>query len=195
MATRNIVKEGDPILRKKSRPVFKFDEKLWTLLDDMKETLDKAEGAGLAAVQVGVLRNVVIVNIDDGKGLMELINPSIVEKSKETNTAVEGCLSFPGKWASVERPSTVVVRAQNREGKWCLYKGEGLRARCFCHEIDHLKGKVFLDRSLKLYSDEEFRQLVEDNERKERSIQKSEEIDIPKSEEPVIQNNENQNND
>lgn len=195
MAIRNIVKEGDPILKKRSRPVFKFDEKLWTLLDDMKETLDKAQGAGLAAVQVGVLRNVVIVNIDDGKGLMELINPSIVEKSKETITAVEGCLSFPGKWAAVKRPGTVVVRAQNREGKWCLYKGEGLRARCFCHEIDHLKGKVFLDRSLKMYTDEEFRQLVEDNKRKEISIQNSEEPEIRQNEETDTQNSENQNED
>ena len=145
MAIRNIVKIGDPILRKKSRKVENFDEKLWTLLDDMKDTLDLAQGAGLAAVQVGVLRRVVIVDIDDGKGLMELINPEIVEVSEETEKTEEGCLSLPGQWGVVERPVTVVVKAQNREGKWCMYKGEGLRARCFCHELDHLEGHVFMD--------------------------------------------------
>ncbi len=190
MAIRNIVKEGDPILRKTSRPVFKFDEKLWTLLDDMKDTLDKAQGAGLAAVQVGVLRNVVIVDVDDGKGLMELINPKIIEKSKETITAVEGCLSFPGKWGAVKRPATVVVRAQNREGKWCLYKGEGLRARCFCHELDHLKGHVFTDYVLKMYSEEELNQLIEDNKRRELSIQSENSDQVEAFEKPnVLENN------
>ena len=155
MAIRNIVKVGDPILRKTSRKVEKFDEKLWTLLDDMKETLAAAQGAGLAAVQVGVLRRVVLVDIDDGKGLMELINPEIVEKSEETIEQEEGCLSVPGEWGVVKRPATVVVRAQNREGKWCLYKGEGMRARCFCHEIDHLDGHLFLEKCERMLTDEE----------------------------------------
>lgn len=159
MAIRNIVKIGDPVLRKVSRKVENFDQKLWTLLDDMKDTLDLAQGAGLAAVQVGILRRVVIVDIDDGKGLMELINPEIVEKSDELIEAEEGCLSLPGQWGTVKRPKTVVVRAQNREGKWCLYKGEGLRARCFCHELDHLEGHVFTDFAQKMLTDDELRRL------------------------------------
>lgn len=159
MAIRNIVKIGDPILRKTSRKVEKFDEKLWTLLDDMRDTLALAEGAGLAAVQVGVLRRVVLVDIDDGKGLMELINPEIVEMSEETIEAEEGCLSLPGQWGIVKRPKTVVVRAQNREGKWCLYKGEGLRARCFCHELDHLEGHVFTDFVTKMLTEDDIRRM------------------------------------
>lgn len=159
MAIRNIIKVGDPTLRKISRRVVNFDSKLWTLLDDMKDTLDKAEGAGLAAVQVGVLRRVVIVDIDDGKGLMELINPEIVEKSEETIEAEEGCLSLPNQWGVVKRPQTVVVRAQNREGKWCLYKGEGLRARCFCHEIDHLDGHIFTDFVTKMLTEDDIRRI------------------------------------
>lgn len=174
MAIRNIVKVGDPILKKNSRKVTKFDEKLWTLLDDMKETLAAAQGAGLAAVQVGILRDVVIVDIDDGKGYVELINPKIVEKSKETNIAIEGCLSLPGRWGSVKRPNTVIVKAQNREGKWCLHKGEGFRARCYCHELDHLKGHVYTDFVIKMYSDEELNKLIEDNKRKEVSLESQE---------------------
>ena len=159
MAIRNIVKIGDPVLRKKSRKVENFDQKLWTLLDDMKDTLDVAQGVGLAAVQVGVLRRVVIVDIDDGKGLMELINPEIVEVSDETEKSEEGCLSLPGQWGVVERPVTVVVKAQNREGKWCMYKGEGLRARCFCHELDHLEGHVFTDFVEKTLTEDEVRRM------------------------------------
>lgn len=159
MAIRNIVKIGDPVLRKKSRKVENFDQKLWTLLDDMKDTLDVAQGVGLAAVQVGVLRRVVIVDIDDGKGFMELINPEIVEVSEETEKSEEGCLSLPGQWGLVERPTTVVVKAQNREGKWCMYKGEGLRARCFCHELDHLEGHVFTDFVEKTLTEDEVRRM------------------------------------
>ena len=157
MAIRKIVKIEDPILRKKSRKVENFDSKLHTLLDDMKDTLDLAQGAGLAAVQVGVLRRVVIVDIDDGKGLMELINPEIVEKSEELIEAEEGCLSLPGQWGVVKRPATVVVKAQNRDGKWCMYKGEGLRARCFCHELDHLDGHVFTDFTEKMLTEDDIR--------------------------------------
>lgn len=159
MALRNIVKVGDPILRKTSRPVVNFDKKLWTLLDDMRETLTMAQGAGLAAVQVGILRRVVIVDIqDDGKGVMELINPEIIQKSDETETTQEGCLSVPGTWGTVERPKTVVVKAQDRNGKWCIYKGEGLRARCFCHELDHLDGHLFTDFMIKEVTEEEILQ-------------------------------------
>ncbi|MBR0349798.1 MAG: peptide deformylase [Acutalibacteraceae bacterium] len=141
MAIRNIVKLGDPILSKKSRPVENFDEKLFTILDDMKDTLYKAEGAGLAAVQVGILRRVVVM--DCGDGYLELVNPEIVERSEEVQHETEGCLSLPGKFGVTERPKSVIVKAQNREGKWCLYKGEGLKARCFCHEIDHLDGILY----------------------------------------------------
>lgn len=164
MAIRNIVKIEDPILRKTSRKVEKFDEKLCTLLDDMRETLKKADGAGLAAVQVGILRRVVIVDIDDGKGVMELINPEIVEKSEETNESEEGCLSLPGQWGLVKRPNRVTVRAQDRHGRWCLYSGEGLRARCFCHELDHLDGHVFTDFVTKILTEDEIRRLQ--NERR-----------------------------
>lgn len=141
MAIRNIVKLGDPILSKKSRPVENFDEKLFTILDDMKDTLYKAEGAGLAAVQVGILRRIVVM--DCGDGYLELVNPEIVERSGEVQHETEGCLSLPGKFGVTERPKSVIVKAQNREGKWCLYKGEGLKARCFCHEIDHLDGILY----------------------------------------------------
>ena len=157
MAIRNIVTIDDPVLRKKSRPVVNFDEKLWTLLDDMKETLKKADGAGLAAVQVGILRRAVIVDVGDGKPL-ELINPEIVETSGEQE-GQEGCLSLPGEWGVVRRPEFVRVRAQNRKGQWCMYKGEGLKARCFCHEIDHLDGIVCTDRAKRMLTDEELRRL------------------------------------
>ncbi len=141
MAIRNIVKLGDPILAKKSRPVEKFDDRLATILDDMKDTLYKAQGAGLAAVQVGILRRIVVM--DCGDGYLELINPEITERSEELQHEVEGCLSLPGKYGTTERPKTVIVKAQNREGKWCMYKGSDLKARCFCHEIDHLDGILY----------------------------------------------------
>ncbi|MGN0467175.1 MAG: peptide deformylase [Acutalibacteraceae bacterium] len=166
MAIRNIVKIGDPILRKTSRKVVNFDKKLWTLLDDMKDTLKEANGAGLAAVQVGILRRVVIVDIDDGKGLMELINPEIVETSEETIEAEEGCLSLPNQWGVVKRPKVVVVKAQNREGKWCLYKGEGMRARCFCHELDHLDGHVFTDFVTKMLTEDDIRRIRDERLRR-----------------------------
>lgn len=144
MAIRNIVKLGDPILAKKSRAVENFDSKLNTILDDMKDTLYKAQGAGLAAVQVGILRRIVVM--DCGDGYIELVNPEIVERSEEVQHETEGCLSLPGKFGVTERPASVIVKAQNREGKWCMYKGEGLKARCFCHEIDHLDGILYTNR-------------------------------------------------
>lgn len=142
MAIRKIVTLGDEVLRKKSRPVVKFDEKLWQLLDDMKETMEKADGVGLAAVQVGVLRRVIVINVGDG--LIELINPEIIEVSGEQE-GQEGCLSVPGRWGIVKRPDFVKLRAQNRKGQWRLYEGTGLKARCFCHEIDHLDGGLYID--------------------------------------------------
>lgn len=143
MALRKIVVEGDPVLKKKSRPVEKFDARLAELLDDMRQTLYSAKGVGLAAVQVGVLRRVVVVDVGDG--LLELVNPEIIEAEGEQRES-EGCLSLPGEYGETIRPAVVKIKAQNREGKWCIYKGDGLKARCFCHEIDHLDGILFTER-------------------------------------------------
>lgn len=142
MALRNIITKEDPILRKTSRKVERFDERLWALLDDMAQTLHHAEGAGLAAVQVGVLRRVVVVDVGDG--LLELVNPEIIEQEGVQET-VEGCLSLPGESGVTRRPKTVKIKAQNREGNWCVYKGTDLKAKCFCHEIDHLDGVLYTD--------------------------------------------------
>ena len=142
MAIRKIRVDDDPILRKKSRPVEVFDERLWQLLDDMKETLARADGIGLAAPQIGVLRRVVV--IDMGEGCIELINPKILE-TKGEQIADEACLSLPHRAGKTKRPMAVKVRAQNRNGNWVLYEGSELKARCFCHEIDHLDGKLYTD--------------------------------------------------
>ena len=146
MAIRNIVKIGDPILAKTSRKVENFDARLHQLLDDMKETMYNANGVGLAAVQVGVLRRVVV--IDCGDGYIELINPEIIS-TEGSQFAEEGCLSLPGEVGVTARPAVVRVKAQDRNGKWCVYTGEDLKARCFCHEIDHLDGIVFTQRVIK----------------------------------------------
>ncbi|MDR1891462.1 MAG: peptide deformylase [Oscillospiraceae bacterium] len=140
MAIRNIIKDGDEILHKKSRPVEQFDEKLGQLLDDMRDTMKDAEGAGLAAVQVGILRRVCVIDVGDG--VIELVNPQIVEISGEEED-LEGCLSFPGVWGLVTRPETVKVMAKNRHGNNIMVKGTGLKARALCHEIDHMNGVVF----------------------------------------------------
>lgn len=143
MALRNIRKLGDDILRKKCRPVEVIDEKILTLLDDMAETMYAANGVGLAAPQIGILKR--IVTIDIGEGLLELINPEIV--SCEGNVKdTEGCLSVPGKCGYVVRPNKVTVSALNRDGEKITLTGEGLLAKAFCHEIDHLDGIVFVDK-------------------------------------------------
>ena len=147
MAFRNIIREGDPILRKVSRPVENFDERLWTLLDDMAETLYRAEGAGLAAPQVGILRRVVVIDI--GEGLIELVNPVIIKKSGRQQE-VEGCLSCPGQSGVTRRPMRVTVEAQNRHGETFTLSGEGLLARAFCHEIDQLDGILFKDHAIRM---------------------------------------------
>lgn len=152
MAIRQIVTSEDPILRKTSRRVEKFDEKLCTLLDDMRDTLKKAEGAGLAAVQVGILRRVVLVDVGDG--LLELINPEIIETKGEIEDT-EGCLSVPGEWGLVRRPEYVKIKAQDRRGVWRRYEGTDLKARCFCHEIDHLDGIIYTDKVIKKLTPEE----------------------------------------
>lgn len=140
MALRNVVKLGDPILNKVSRKVEKFDDRLGILIDDMLETLYKENGVGLAAVQVGVLKRVVVVDI--GEGPMELVNPEITLTEGEQREQ-EGCLSLPGKWGVTVRPMKVQVKAQDRNGKWQVFTGEGLKARAFCHELDHLDGILF----------------------------------------------------
>lgn len=143
MAIRNVVKEPDEVLRKKARPVEKFDEKLSQLLDDMFETMYKHDGVGLAAPQIGILRRICVIDI--GEGPIELVNPEIVKGSgKQTET--EGCLSCPGKWGVTERPKKVKVRAYNRKGELYEITGTDLLARALCHEIDHLDGVLFLDR-------------------------------------------------
>lgn len=143
MALRNIVQEGDPVLRKKCREVADFNDRLHVLLDDMKETLVQANGAGLAAPQVGVLRRVAIVSVDED--YFELINPEII-KTEGEEISPEGCLSIPGVCGTVSRPYKVTVKAQDRYGKEYTARGEGLLARAFCHEIDHLDGILYTDK-------------------------------------------------
>lgn len=140
MALRNILKEGDPTLSKVSRPVTEFNERLWQLLDDMAQTLKVADGVGLAAPQVGVLRRVFIM--DFGEGVIEAINPEIVAE-KGTQEDQEGCLSCPGEYGITRRPKKVKLKAQDRHGKWYYMNGEDLVARCICHERDHLDGILF----------------------------------------------------
>ena len=142
MALRNIVQEPNETLRKKCRKVEQITDRILQLLDDMKETLAKADGVGLAAPQVGVLRRVVIIDV--GEGPMELINPEILETPGE-QTGEEGCLSVAGRWGVVTRPNYVKVKAMDRQGNERIYEGEGLLARAFCHEIDHLDGRLFID--------------------------------------------------
>jgi peptide deformylase len=153
MAIRTIIKDGNDFLRKKSREVTVFDARLHTLLDDMLETMRGANGVGLAAVQVGILRRALIVDI--GEDLVELINPIILEASEETQSDPEGCLSFPGEYGMVERPLRVKVQAQDRHGDLIIIEAEGLKARAFCHEIDHLNGVLFIDLATEMLGDED----------------------------------------
>ena len=146
MAIREIREKGDEILYKKCKAVVKFDEKLHILLDDMYETMQSRDGVGLAAPQVGILKRAVVIDVGDGK--IELINPEIVEESGE-QTGSEGCLSVPGVFVEVTRPNVVTVKAQDRNGKWFKITGKELLARAFCHEIEHLDGKLFLDRVIR----------------------------------------------
>ena len=142
MALREIVVGDCEILRKKCRVVTDFDERLWQLLDDMKDTLYHADGVGLAAPQVGILKRVVVIDV--GEGLIELVKPEIIsQKGKQKGS--EGCLSFPGEYGMVTRPNRVTVKAQDRYGKEFTLQGKELLARAFCHEIDHLNGIVFKD--------------------------------------------------
>ncbi len=163
MALRNIVTVGDSVLSEPCRPVTKFDRRLHILLDDMADTLDDAQGAGLAAPQVGVLRRVVLVDVGDENGYLELINPEIVETSGE-QTGLEGCLSVPGKWGLVTRPAVVKVRAQDRYGEWFEAEGEEIVARCFCHELAHLDGQLYTEVADKMLTPEELEEYLSEDE-------------------------------
>ena len=161
MALRKIVVQGDECLTKVCRPVTEFNPHLHQLLDDMTETLADANGAGLAAPQVGVLRRVCVVLDEGSEEFIELVNPEIVAQSGE-QTGLEGCLSVPGKWGIVTRPEVVRVRAQDRYGDWFEVEGEGLTARAFCHEIEHLDGHLFTEHADRLYTTEELDQMMEE---------------------------------
>lgn len=161
MALRNIVTVGDSVLNKVCRPVTKFDNRLHQLLDDMADTLADANGVGLAAPQVGVLRRVVLVDIGDE--VLELINPEIIRAEGE-QTGLEGCLSVPGKYGIVTRPNLVAVRAQDRFGEWFEAEGEELIARCFCHELAHLDGHLYTEVAERMLTPEELDAMMEEEE-------------------------------
>ncbi|MBP3305175.1 MAG: peptide deformylase [Oscillospiraceae bacterium] len=152
MGLRKILTDKDPALHKVCKPVEKFDWKLHKLLDDMKETLADANGVGLAAPQVGILRRVVVVDLGDE--VLELVNPTLIETSGEQEGA-EGCLSVPGRYGLVKRPYYAKVRAQDRNGEWFEAEGEELIGRCFCHELDHLDGILYTQVMERFLTDEE----------------------------------------
>ena len=152
MGLRKILTDQEPALHKTCRPVTDFDKKLHKLLDDMAETLEEANGVGLAAPQVGILRRVVIV--DTGEGILELVNPTLLETDGEQE-GPEGCLSVPGKYGLVKRPYYAKVRAQDRYGDWYEAEGEELIARCFCHELDHLDGIIYTEVMERFLTEEE----------------------------------------
>ena len=148
MGLRNLIEWSDPIFRKKSRMVVKFDERLWTLLDDMRETLEKVGGYGCAAVHVGILRRVVVVN--DESGVIELINPAIAETSIETQEVMEGSIAPGAPRGTVTRPKSVTVSAFDRYGNSITVRGSDFLAATFCHEIDHLDGILFIDKAKRM---------------------------------------------
>ena len=163
MALRNILTEENPALRKVCRPYTDFNDRLHELLDDMKETLSQANGVGLAAPQVGILRRACIVmetNVPEGESeyFIELVNPEIIERNGEQEGG-EDCLSLPEQYGIVKRPNHVKVRAQDRNGNFFEVEGDGLTARCFCHEIDHLDGVLFTDRASRMLSDKEIQEM------------------------------------
>ena len=163
MALRKVLTDKHPALRAKCRPYTSFGSRLHELLDDMKETMLESNGVGLAAPQVGILRRACVVletNVAEGEKeyFIELVNPEIIEVDGE-QSGVEGCLSFPGTFGIVKRPEHVVVRAQDRNGAFFEVEGYGLTARAFCHEIDHLDGHIFLEKTEHILTDEELREL------------------------------------
>ena len=174
MALRKIALQGEDCLTKVCRPVTDFNSRLHTLLDDMADTLEDSGGVGLAAPQVGVLRRVCVV-LDEDDQLIELINPEIIYTEGE-QTGLEGCLSVPGKWGIVTRPNYVRVRAQDRDGNWFEVEGEDMTARCFCHEIEHLDGHLFVEHTDRLLEGEELQKWLDDHA-DEYEIEETEEED------------------
>ena len=164
MALRKIITEGNPTLTKVCRPVTAFDDRLATLIDDMKQTLIEANGVGLAAPQVGILRRVVVVDLGDE--IVELVNPRILEESGEQD-GLEGCLSVPEKYGLVKRPNFVRLEAQDRFGEWFEYEGEALIARCFCHELEHLDGHLYTEKAYHMLTPEEYEQMMNSREEAE----------------------------
>ena len=158
MAILKILKDNDPVLRQKSVAVDKITPRIITLLDDMRDTLHKANGCGLAAVQVGVLRRVVIIETEENK-LYELINPEIIERSDELQHELEGCLSLPNRWGVTTRPKTVTVKAMDRNGNYYTLTGSDLLARAICHETDHLDGVLYIDKAERMLTAEEIEEL------------------------------------
>lgn len=157
MAKLKIVKVGDEVLNKVCRPVDKITPRVLTLLDDMVETMREAGGVGLAAPQVGILRRIVVIEVEEGQ-VLELINPKIIAYAGEQE-GLEGCLSLPGQWGIVKRPMHVTVRAMNRHGETVDYSGSELLARCFCHELDHLDGKLYSSVAERMLTREEIEEL------------------------------------
>ena len=162
MGLRKILTYKDPALHKVCRPVEKFDWRLHKLLNDMTDTLTEANGVGLAAPQVGILRRVCVVMNEDDE-IIELVNPEIIATDGE-QTGLEGCLSVPGKFGIVTRPYTVRVRAQDRDGAFFEVEDEALTARCFCHEIEHLDGHLFVERTDHLLTEEELEEYIQQEE-------------------------------
>ena len=162
MALRTILTDNDPALHKVCRPVTNFDGRLHDLIDDLKETLADANGAGLAAPQVGILRRVVIV-VDEQENMLELVNPEIIAQEGEQE-GFEGCLSVPGRWGIVKRPQKAKVRAQDRNGNFFEVEGEDIVARCFCHELEHLDGHLFTEHTDRLYTNEELDEMLQAQE-------------------------------
>ena len=162
MAKLKIVKVGDEVLRKKCRPVEVINQRTLQLLDDMAETMRDAQGVGLAAPQVGVLRRIVVIEVEEGN-LIELINPKIIAYAGEQD-GTEGCLSVPNKWGTVKRPMHVTVRATNRHGEEFEITGSELLARAFCHEIDHLDGVLYADKAERMLTKEEIKELEDDDQ-------------------------------
>ncbi len=162
MALREILTQGDPTLNKTSRPVTDFNQRLFDLLDDLRETLLDANGVGLAAPQLGILRRAVIV-IDKDDKVWELINPTIVSVQGEQD-GFEGCLSVPGRYGRVKRPMRVRVKAQDRDGNWFEVEDEATTARCFCHELEHLDGHLFTEHTDRIYTVEELDAMADEAE-------------------------------
>ncbi len=162
MALRTILTDNDPALHKVCRPVTRFDGRLHDLIDDLKETLTQANGAGLAAPQIGILRRVVIV-VDDQENMLELVNPELIAQEGEQE-GFEGCLSVPGRWGIVKRPQKAKVRAQDRNGNFFEVEGEDIVARCFCHELEHLDGHLFTEHTDRLYTNEELDEMLQAQE-------------------------------